>query len=253
MALGQKLRRAREAMRLTPSEVAMRTRMKVQTVEELEKEDFSRIAAPIYGKGFIKLYAECVGLDPRPLIEEYVGLCVDVPPPSLARRSDPAPAVTPTPTPGGGAVEPDGSSDAEQDLFTRAAQRPAGSRAKAEGADGMRAFNEWNVRMKRERQERLEREAQGGDDLEAAGDESSDSAPVHRGRFHLPHGRHYTRYLVAVAFALLVVAILILSIFGRNGGGEAEPGAAGSGTAPAAPKTPGQLDLAAEPPAPYIE
>ena len=71
MSIGEQLRNARVARGLTASQVALATRMKVQTVEAIEQEDFSRIAAPIYAKGFIKLYAQCVGLDPGPLIEEY--------------------------------------------------------------------------------------------------------------------------------------------------------------------------------------
>lgn len=76
MALGEILRAAREAKGCTPSEVAEATRMMVQMVEELEREDFRRIAAPIYGKGFIRLYAEFVELDPAPLIDEYVRVFV---------------------------------------------------------------------------------------------------------------------------------------------------------------------------------
>lgn len=71
MGLGKELRNARLKKKLTASEVAAATRMKVQIVEDIEREDFSRIAAPIYGKGFIKLYAEHVGLDPKPLVDEY--------------------------------------------------------------------------------------------------------------------------------------------------------------------------------------
>ena len=72
MALGEELRRARESKNLTASQVAVGTRMKVQVVEAIDAEDFSKVAAPVYGKGFIKLYAEYVGLDPRPLLQEYV-------------------------------------------------------------------------------------------------------------------------------------------------------------------------------------
>ena len=54
------------------SEVAKATRMKIQMIDDLEHENFSRIAAPIYGKGFIRLYAELVGIDPNPLINEYL-------------------------------------------------------------------------------------------------------------------------------------------------------------------------------------
>ena len=72
MALGQTLRKARQEKKLTASEVAAGTRMKVQMVEALEREDFSQVAATIYGKGFIRMYADYVRLDPEPLIQEYM-------------------------------------------------------------------------------------------------------------------------------------------------------------------------------------
>lgn len=79
MALGEVLKTARMRKKLTPSEVASETRMKVQTVNELETEDFSKMAAPVYAKGFIRLYAELVGLDPKELIQEYVERFVEGP------------------------------------------------------------------------------------------------------------------------------------------------------------------------------
>ena len=72
MAIGSILQKARLGKQLTESQVAEITRMKVQIVQDLENDDFHRIAATIYGKGFIKLYAECVGLDPKPLINDYL-------------------------------------------------------------------------------------------------------------------------------------------------------------------------------------
>jgi transcriptional regulator with XRE-family HTH domain len=72
MAIGPILREARLKKQLTESQIAEITRMKVQIVEDLEKDDFHRIAATIYGKGFIKLFAECVDLDPQPLINDYL-------------------------------------------------------------------------------------------------------------------------------------------------------------------------------------
>jgi transcriptional regulator with XRE-family HTH domain len=72
MALGNILKEARMRKELTPSEVAAATRMKIQLVQAIEQEDFSAFPATIYGKGFIKLFAECVGVDPAPLIDEYV-------------------------------------------------------------------------------------------------------------------------------------------------------------------------------------
>ena len=74
MSLGNTLRAAREACGFTTSELAARTHMLVQIVEGLENEDFRRIPAPIYGRGFIKLYCEAVNLDPKPLQAEFMDL-----------------------------------------------------------------------------------------------------------------------------------------------------------------------------------
>lgn len=74
MALGQLLREAREKKGCSIRDVAEGTNMMVQMVEELEEENFNRIAAPIYGKGFIRLYSEFIGIDPAPLVDEYMSL-----------------------------------------------------------------------------------------------------------------------------------------------------------------------------------
>lgn len=110
MALGQELKEAREERSLTRSDVAKATRMKVQIVEALEEEDFDKIPAPIYARGFIKLFAEHVGLDPKPLIDEY-----------SERTGGARPAI------GGDHVEPEPEAEAEEesasdepDLFSQA-------------------------------------------------------------------------------------------------------------------------------------
>jgi transcriptional regulator with XRE-family HTH domain len=74
MALGEILKNARVQRGLTPSDVAENTHMMVQVVEDLEREDFRRVAAPIYGRGFVKLYAEMLELDPEPLIRDFMEL-----------------------------------------------------------------------------------------------------------------------------------------------------------------------------------
>ena len=69
---GKTLRSAREAKGLSVAAVAELTHMAPSTIEDMEKEDFSRIAAPIYGRGFVKLYCEAVGLAPKPFIDEFM-------------------------------------------------------------------------------------------------------------------------------------------------------------------------------------
>jgi len=71
---GYTLQRAREAKGLSIAAIAESTHMLPQQVEDLEHENFSRIAAPIYGRGFVKLYCEAVGIDPKPLVAEFMDI-----------------------------------------------------------------------------------------------------------------------------------------------------------------------------------
>jgi transcriptional regulator with XRE-family HTH domain len=97
VAIGEKLRKVRMARGLTTSEVAAATHMKVQAVEALERDDFSRMAAPIYVKGFIRMYAGHLGLDPQPLIDDYLDRHPqgDKHQPSLDVRKENRPAARP--------------------------------------------------------------------------------------------------------------------------------------------------------------
>ena len=95
---GKTLRMAREAKGLTSGQIAERTHMIVQTVEGLEREDFSRIVAPIYGRGFVKLYCEAVGLEPQPLVDAFMEIYSSGRGTSAA-KSTPTPAASPEPTP----------------------------------------------------------------------------------------------------------------------------------------------------------
>jgi hypothetical protein len=104
MSMGEILRTAREQRALSTSTAAESTHMKVQIIEDLENEDFRRIAAPIYGRGFVKLYAEFLELDAAPLIREFMDLYTGKRAPAVGRRPvDPAPAPaeqeTPVPVP----------------------------------------------------------------------------------------------------------------------------------------------------------
>ena len=94
---GKTLRTAREAKGLTPGQIAERTHMMIQVVEGLENEDFSRIVAPIYGRGFVKLYCEAVGLEPKPLVDAFMEIYGGRG--TSAAKSTPAPAAPPAPKP----------------------------------------------------------------------------------------------------------------------------------------------------------
>ena len=146
MSLGETLRQAREEKGQSVSQVAEATRMMVQIVEDLEREDFRRIAAPIYGRGFIKLYAEHLGLDAEPLIRDFMEIYTGSRPPQVVRRTDAplasgaveqlnseavAPPDAPTAQPSDRpTVQPSG----EPDLFSVAAGRSEAVRSVADPA-----------------------------------------------------------------------------------------------------------------------
>ncbi len=90
MPLGEVLKMARQKRRQSISQIAETTRLKATLIEDLERNDFRNVPAPIYGRGFIRMYAEAVGLDPRPLIDEYMRGCAASRP--VARVLDAAPA-----------------------------------------------------------------------------------------------------------------------------------------------------------------
>ncbi len=100
MAFGEILRNARVQKGLTPSDVAESTHMLVQVVEGLEQENFRRIAAPIYGRGFVKLYAELLGLDPEPLVSDFMTLYSGARAPAvLTKNVEPPADLVPAPAP----------------------------------------------------------------------------------------------------------------------------------------------------------
>ena len=56
MALGEILKQKRLERNFTKEYISDRTHMMAATIEALESEDFAKIPAPLYGRGFIKTY-----------------------------------------------------------------------------------------------------------------------------------------------------------------------------------------------------
>lgn len=72
MAFGETLKQKRLERGWTKETIAERTHMMVRTIDALETEHLKRIPAPIYGRGFIKQYCALLGIDPQPLVEDYM-------------------------------------------------------------------------------------------------------------------------------------------------------------------------------------
>jgi cytoskeletal protein RodZ len=69
--LGDRLRQAREARGAPLHEVEWATKIKGAYLEALEEENFRLIPGAVYVRGFLRTYANYLGIDPEPLIDEY--------------------------------------------------------------------------------------------------------------------------------------------------------------------------------------
>jgi transcriptional regulator with XRE-family HTH domain len=65
--IGVRLKRAREERRLTIPQAASATRIRSHYLEALEKDDLSRVPSAAQARGFLRIYAEFLGLDPEDL------------------------------------------------------------------------------------------------------------------------------------------------------------------------------------------
>jgi cytoskeletal protein RodZ len=85
--LGQQLKAAREAKGLREQEAGAATKILTRMIVAMEADDFSGMAAPTYAKGFIRLYAGYLGLNPEPLVDEYMARYASVPKPLVNEAS----------------------------------------------------------------------------------------------------------------------------------------------------------------------
>jgi transcriptional regulator with XRE-family HTH domain len=69
--LGTRLRRERERRHISLEDVACRTKIGMGLLQDLERDDVSRWPGGIYRRGFIRGYAEAVGLDPDLIAREF--------------------------------------------------------------------------------------------------------------------------------------------------------------------------------------
>lgn len=69
--IGQRLKDARVATGLSLQDIADRTKIRRQYLEAIEEGQFEKIPGPVYVKGFIKQYAQAVGLNGNDLVEMY--------------------------------------------------------------------------------------------------------------------------------------------------------------------------------------
>ena len=69
--IGEALRSAREAQGRSLHDAAAATRIRSSYLEALEEERFGELGGNVYAKGFLRSYANFLGIDPAPLLDAY--------------------------------------------------------------------------------------------------------------------------------------------------------------------------------------
>ncbi|HUF02143.1 MAG TPA: RodZ domain-containing protein [Gaiellaceae bacterium] len=69
--IGSSLREARLRQSLDFPELEELTKIRPKYLRALEEERFDILPAPTYVKGFLRTYADALGLDPQPFVDEY--------------------------------------------------------------------------------------------------------------------------------------------------------------------------------------
>ena len=59
-------------MGVEPQAISKETKISIKTLEWIEEEAFEKLPPLVYLKGFLKSYAQSLGLDSQKVIEEYI-------------------------------------------------------------------------------------------------------------------------------------------------------------------------------------
>ena len=69
---GARMKRLREERGIALRDIADTTKISVSALEALERNDISRLPGGIFSRGFIRAYAEQIGVDPEVTVREFI-------------------------------------------------------------------------------------------------------------------------------------------------------------------------------------
>src|SRR5512138_939455 len=125
--IGQRLKSEREEQRLTLEKVFEATRIRVQYLQALEADDPSVMPSPVQARGYLRNYAEYLGLDVDKILNELRALHAQ---PASVEVIGPADETSPTPQPENKPLEtPSASQTSETSAIVEDQPIPAGESA----------------------------------------------------------------------------------------------------------------------------
>jgi transcriptional regulator with XRE-family HTH domain len=86
---GTRVREQRERQQISLATISERTKIKLSLLEALERDDVRHWPHGIFGRSYIRSYAQAIGLDPDTTVREFAEIhAVDPPDPSLSELRD---------------------------------------------------------------------------------------------------------------------------------------------------------------------
>ena len=76
-SFGARLRRERERQQIALASIAAQTKINLSLLEALEQDDISHWPAGIFRRAFLRAYAHAIGLEPDPVVREFLDLYPD--------------------------------------------------------------------------------------------------------------------------------------------------------------------------------
>ncbi|MBD3868760.1 MAG: helix-turn-helix domain-containing protein [Acidobacteria bacterium] len=71
-SFGEDLKRERELRKISLREIAESTKINVRYLDALENNDFKRLPGGVFNKGFVRAYAEHIGVDEEAMVNAYL-------------------------------------------------------------------------------------------------------------------------------------------------------------------------------------
>jgi len=71
-SFGEELRRERELREITLREVSDATKISLRYLEALDRNDFKHLPGGVFNRGFVRAYAQYIGVDPEQMVTAYL-------------------------------------------------------------------------------------------------------------------------------------------------------------------------------------
>jgi len=71
-SFGETLKRERELRQISLREIAEATKINLRYLDALERDDFRHLPGGVFNKGFVRAYAQFIGIDPEAMVMAYL-------------------------------------------------------------------------------------------------------------------------------------------------------------------------------------